>query len=115
MSWDFLVSQLARLETKENFAVLVLSFVLLFFFVLHALSEWLQFRRQGIHYFKSIWNLFDLCLIVVRACVLGPPARPPAVIRSFARVLRVPEHALVRQLWPPARAHRRARARSSPA
>ncbi len=103
VSWDFLVSQLSRLETKENFAVLVLSFVLLFFFVLHALSEWLQFRRQGIHYFKSIWNLFDLCLIVVRACA-PQPARPLSC-GAWGRGRHTRECSL-----PP-----RARARSSPA
>ncbi|KAK3861331.1 hypothetical protein Pcinc_044496 [Petrolisthes cinctipes] len=70
-SWSFRTVKLLRYVTPMDFFVMACEFIFCFFILYYIVEESLEIKTLGCTYFKSLWNILDLLVIVLSlTCII---------------------------------------------
>ncbi|XP_069958832.1 polycystin-2 isoform X1 [Cherax quadricarinatus] len=70
-SWSFLTVKLLRYVTPLDYFIMACEFIFLFFILYYIVEETIEIKALKCAYFKNIWNLLDLVVIIISIVCTG--------------------------------------------
>ncbi|XP_076327573.1 polycystin-2-like protein 1 [Tachypleus tridentatus] len=70
-SWSFRTVKLLRYVTPFDYFVLVCECIFCFFIIYYIIEEAIEIKQNKCKYFKSIWNLLDIFVILISLVCIG--------------------------------------------
>ncbi|CAG0892278.1 unnamed protein product [Cyprideis torosa] len=64
-SWSFRTVKLLRYVTVMDYFIMACEFIFVFFIIYYMVEELIEIKHNGCAYFRSVWNMLDLLVIVI--------------------------------------------------
>lgn len=91
-SWSFRTVKLLRYVTTGDYMILGCEFIFLLYIFYYVIEEFLEIKANRATYFKSIWNILDILVIIISCvCICFSIYRTVMVNKLLVELLNKPD------------------------
>ncbi|XP_022315229.1 polycystin-2-like protein 1 isoform X1 [Crassostrea virginica] len=91
-SWDFRTVKLIRYVTIKDYFIMACEFIFVLFIAYYIVEEALEIKKHKLSYFKSLWNILDLTVIIIALlCIAFDIYRTVEVDNKLSELISHPD------------------------